>query len=152
MSNFHLSLVGAPRRSGLAVAAALALLPASIATADGRDRSGDAEAMSPEWIQAHTCGHLGGACEEPESTLRLRVSPRRAPLGRTTRFRLRVVDVASGSRRPARAVVRIGGRRIVTGRDGRAVVITRLGAAGRRAATARSSSAGRARTWIRVVG
>ena len=82
--------------------------------------------------------------------LRLRVRPRRARVGRSTRFVFRVT--ARGSRRAVRgARVRFGGRVRRTNRRGRAAIRVRFRRAGRRRASATRRGYARGRATVRVL-
>lgn len=91
--------------------------------------------------------------ERRRERLRLAVRPRRARLGRVTRFRFRVSAVAPGGRRRPvpRALVRLGRRFARTDSRGRATIVYRLTHRDvRRRPSARARSLGRASTRIRV--
>ena len=85
--------------------------------------------------------------------LRLAVSPKRARVGRLTRFRLRVDALVDGRCTPiSAATVRFAGRRASTDSDGRAVISHRFLRAGSRRAIAARRGFRRDAATVRVVG
>jgi hypothetical protein len=84
----------------------------------------------------------------PLQRLRLTVSPRRAGAGKRTRFRFR----ATAGRKPVRGVrIRFAGRRVRTGRSGRAELAKRLSRSGRYRVIATKRNFVRATATVRVV-
>jgi hypothetical protein len=85
--------------------------------------------------------------------LRLTVRPRRVRTGRRVRFRFRVTKRVSGRAGPVRrALVRFAGKRARTDRRGRARIVKRFRAAGRRRARASKRAHRPAGVVVRVVG
>jgi hypothetical protein len=82
--------------------------------------------------------------------LRVSVSPRRVRVGRRVRVRVLVRAGAKGSVVRG-AVVRLGGRRAVTGRNGRAVLRVRFTKPGRRAVVAKARGYRSGKATLRVV-
>lgn len=141
--------IPSPRGPRLALALALGAALCSYTAAASAD-DGGARPMPPEWVLAHTCGHLGNSCDATPARgkrIRLRVAPARAAAGRRTVFRLRV----RGRRRSVRAVISFAGRRVRTDARGRALIVARPAAGGRLSAVARSARLGSARASVRVV-
>ena len=97
-------------------------------------------------------GPTQASCVAPARTrprLRVSVSPRRVRAGKRVRVRIRVR--AGQARSPVRgAVVRLGGKRAVTNRRGRATVRVRFSRPGRRVARARARGYRSGRATLRV--
>jgi len=75
----------------------------------------------------------GVTAQTSRPRLRLAVSPRRARVGRRTRFRFRVTTRRAGRTRPVHhALIRVGARRVRTNRRGAATITVRFGHDGRR--------------------
>jgi polyvinyl alcohol dehydrogenase (cytochrome) len=80
--------------------------------------------------------------------LRLSVRPRRVRAGRLVRLRFRALN---GGRAVAGARVHVAGRRLRTGRDGRATLRVRFGRTGLRSVRASRHRLGRVRVTVRVL-
>ncbi len=94
-------------------------------------------------VHASTPCSRAGVRRSPGSRMRLAIAPRRAAAGRATRFRFRVRAGTPRCRRGVR--VRLAGKRVRTGRRGRAALVVALRRPGRRAAVARKRGCGRTR-------
>jgi len=100
-----------------------------------------------ELIAETPCASAADSTRAPR--MRLSVSPRRAPAGRPTRFRVRVRSHTPFCR--GRVAIRLGAERALTGSRGRAALITEFGRPGRRAVRAVKDGCRPARAWVRTV-
>jgi hypothetical protein len=97
------------------------------------------------------CGPAAAGGTGHRARLRLRVRPHHASGGRPTRFRFLVRRVRADRSKPARgAAVRLAGRRVRTGRAGRATLRLKLRPRTYRV-TATQRGARRGKSWIRVM-
>jgi endoglycosylceramidase len=117
-----------------------------IAACPGADRV--AVTVVPSGTPQSSCAPPPRSGRTARARLRVSLSPRVVRVGRRVTVRVRVL----AGRAPVRgAVVRLGGRRVVTGRSGRATLRLRFGHSGRRKATARARGYRQGRATLRVV-